>query len=317
MAPSGQRLRHVAQVGGVAPLEDRRLTGILFVVIGYFSFTVIDSCAKWLTLGGLPTGEVVFVRYAGQLVLVLALLGPTQQAALVRTRRPWLEVIRGLCLLGSTAANFLALKFLPLTVTSSINFSMPLVLCALSIPILGERVGWRRWLAIAIGFVGVLIVVRPGTQAFHPASLLSVVNVLFTASYMLLNRKLAGVDSTGTQQFYASLVATACVAPFALGGWTWPNDTLGWLVFVLIGAAAFVGHMFLTAGHRFAPASVLAPFGYFQIVFMTASSWLVFGQPPDIWIYLGAPIVIGSGLYIWLRERQLSKATVTEVAADD
>ena len=203
----------------IQPIEERRLTGIVFVLIGYFTFTVIDSCAKWLTLSGLPTGEVVFVRYAGQLLLVLALFAPTEGRRLAETRRPWLEIIRGLCLLGSTAANFLALKFLPLTVTSSINFSMPLVLCALSIPLLGEHVGWRRWLAIAIGFIGVLIVVRPGTQAFHPASLLSVLNVFLVASYMLLNRKLAGVDSTATQQFYASLVATLCVAGFAVGSW--------------------------------------------------------------------------------------------------
>jgi len=301
----------------IQPIEERRLTGIVFVLIGYFTFTVIDSCAKWLTLSGLPTGEVVFVRYAGQLLLVLALFAPTEGRRLAETRRPWLEIIRGLCLLGSTAANFLALKFLPLTVTSSINFSMPLVLCALSIPLLGEHVGWRRWLAIAIGFVGVLIVVRPGTQAFHPASLLSVLNVFLVAGYMLLNRKLAGVDSTATQQFYASLVATLCVAGFAIGNWVWPSDPIAWGCFIAIGVVAFGGHWLITTAHRLAPASALAPFGYVQIIFMTASSWLVFNQPPDEWTFVGAPIVIASGLYIWLRERQLATSVVTEVVTQD
>ncbi len=97
---------------------------------------------------------------------------------------------------------------------------------------------------------------------------------------MLLTRKLAGVDTVTTQQFYAGLVATICIAGFAVAGWTWPSDAAGWTAFALIGAAALIGHQFVTTAHRFAPASVLAPFGYLQIIFMTASSWLVFGQPP-------------------------------------
>lgn len=300
----------------VRPIEDRRLLGIGLVLVGYFCFTIIDSCAKWLSLAGLPTTEVVFVRYAGQLILVSALFLPTRGAALLVTRAPWLEVLRGLCLLGSTIANFFALKFLPLTVTGSIAFTMPLILCALSIPLLGEHVGWRRWLAILVGFVGVLIIVRPGTGAFHPAVFLSLLGAMFSALYMLLTRKLAGVDSVTTQQFYAGLVATICIAGFAVGGWTWPMDVAAWIAFGLIGVAALVGHQFLTTAHRYAPASVLAPFGYFQIIFMTASSWFIFNQPPDVWIFIGAPIVIASGLYIWLRERQLAKPVVTEVAVE-
>jgi drug/metabolite transporter (DMT)-like permease len=301
----------------VRPIEERRLTGIALMLAGYFCFTIIDSCAKWLTLAGLPTGEVVFVRYAGQLLLVIALFGPTRQVELVRTRRLWLEIVRGLCLLGSTAANFIAIRFLPLTVTSSISFTMPLILCALSIPLLGEQVGWRRWLAILVGFAGVLVIVRPGTAAFHPAIFVSLVGVVFTAFYMLLTRKLAGVDAVTTQQFYSGLVATICVAGFAIGGWQWPADAAGWVCFGLIGVAALAGHQLLTTAHRFAPASVLAPFGYLQIISMTASSWLIFQQPPDVWIFVGAPIVIGSGLYIWLRERQLSRSVVTAVAGED
>jgi drug/metabolite transporter (DMT)-like permease len=301
----------------IAPIEERRLLGIGFVLIGYLCFTVIDSCAKWLSGHGMPTTEVVFVRYAGQLILVSALFLPSRGTELVRTRSWKLEILRGLCLLGSTTFNFVAITFLPLTVTASIAFTMPLMLCALSIPLLGETVGWRRWLAILVGFAGVLIIVQPGSAAFHPAVILSLIGALFTALYILLTRKLAGIDSTTTQQFYAALVATLCIAPFAFGGWTWPADVAGWSAFAMIGAAALIGHQFLTTAHRFAPASVLAPFGYFQIIFMTASSWLIFNQPPDFWVYVGAPVVIGSGLYIWLRERKLQKAVVTEVAVRD
>lgn len=301
----------------VRPIEDRRLLGIGLVLCGYFFFTVIDSCAKWLSIGGLPTTEIVFIRYAGQLLLVTAIFAPVRGKSLLTTRSPWLEIARGLCLMGSTIANFFALKYLPLTVTGSIAFTMPLILCALSIPLLGETVGWRRWLAILVGFIGVLVIVRPGTAAFHPAVFLSLLGAAFSAFYSLLTRKLAGVDSVTTQQFYAGLVATLCVAGFAIGGWTWPTQTSGWVAFVLIGVAALIGHQFLTTAHRFAPASVLAPFGYLQIIFMTASSWLIFQQPPDVWIFIGAPIVIASGLYIWLRERQLAKTVVTEVVAED
>jgi len=301
----------------VQPLEDRRLLGILFVLVGYFCFTVIDSCAKFLVQAGMPPMEVVFVRYAGQFILVSAIFLPTGPRDLVRTRSWKIEVFRRLALLGSTILNFLAVVYLPLTVTSAISFTMPLILCVLSIPILGETVGWRRWMAILIGFAGVLIIVQPGTAAFHPAVLLSLGCAVFTALYMLMTRKLAGVDSARTQQIYASGVATVCIAPFAFGAFQWPAGLGEWFAFCLIGVAALVGHLFITTAHRYAPATVLAPFGYFQIIFMTAASWVLFNQPPSVWIYVGAPIVIGSGLYIWLRERQLARPVVTEVTVQD
>lgn len=301
----------------VKPVEDRRLLGITLMVSALFCYTLIDSCAKLMVQAGLPAMEVVFVRYAGQFLLVLVLFLPREGRGLARTRNLKLEIGRGLFLLGSTVCNFIAVIYLPLTITSAISFTMPLILCALSIPLLRETVGWRRWLAIAIGFVGVMIIVRPGTEAFHPAVFLSFGTAIFSALYNLSTRGLAGVDSTSTQQFFAAGVATLCIAPFSFGGWLWPQDPLIWLCFGLIGVFALIGHLFVTTAHRYAPASVLAPFGYLQIIFMTASSWVVFSQPPNVWIFVGAPIVIGSGLYIWLRERQLARSVVTEVAARD
>lgn len=301
----------------IKPVEDRRLLGIALMVSALFCYTVIDSCAKLMVQAGIPAMEVVFVRYAGQFILVLALFLPRERRALARTKNLKLEIARGLFLLGSTVCNFIAVIYLPLTITSAISFTMPLILCALSIPLLGETVGWRRWLAIGCGFLGVLIIVRPGTEAFHPAVFLSLGTAVFSALYNLSTRGLAGVDSTSTQQFYAAGVATLCIAPFSFGEWAWPQQPLTWLCFGLIGVFALIGHLFVTTAHRYAPASVLAPFGYLQIIFMTASSWVVFSQPPTVWIFVGAPIVIGSGLYIWLRERQLARSVVTEVTARD
>ncbi|MEO7221433.1 MAG: DMT family transporter [Devosia sp.] len=274
----------------VRPIEDRRLSGIGLALVGYFCFTIIDSCAKWLTQGGLPTIEVVFIRYAAQFLIVAAIFFPQRGMGLTTTHNLPVEILRGLALMGSTIFNFIAITHLPLTITSAIMFTSPLILCALSIPLLGEKVGWRRWLAILVGFAGVIVIVHPGTAAFHPAVILSLLGAACGAVYMLLTRKLAGVDTTTTQQFYSGLVATICIAPFALGGWVWPSDPSGWFAFCLIGVAALTGHQFITTAHRFAPASVLAPFSYFQIIFMTTSSWLIFNQPPEVWLNIGAPI---------------------------
>ncbi len=301
----------------VKPIEERRLRAIGFALIGYALFAITDSCAKWLAQSGLPPMQVVAVRYAGQLILIAALFAPTRGRDLVTTRAPWLEVVRGLFLMGSTICNFVAITFLPLTVTASISFTMPFILCALSGPLLGEHVGWRRWLAIAVGFVGVIVIVQPGTDAFHPAVLLSLLGVTFSALYFLMTRRLAGVDSTSTQSFYAGLVATICVLPFATGGWVWPSTPGQWIPFVLIGAAALTGHQFITTAHRWAPASVLAPFNYSLIVYLTASSWIVFNEPPTVWIFVGAPVVIGSGLYIWFREQQLARGIAREAAREE
>ncbi len=164
------------------------------------------------------------------------------------------------------------------------------------------------------GDVQVLMINLARSQQQLDALRLEAVN----PSFLITTRKLAGVDGVSTQQFYSALVATGCLIPFvALGGWVWPSDPATWFAFVMIGVAALVGHQLLTTAYRYAPASVLAPFSYVQIVFLTVSSWLVFNQPPDMWFFIGLPIVVGSGLYIWLRERQLSKSLTTATPIRD
>ncbi|MFO1143328.1 MAG: DMT family transporter [Amaricoccus sp.] len=288
----------------VAPIEDRRLHGIALVVLALLAFTGIDTCAKWLVLHGMATAEVVFVRYAVHLMLVVALVLPSGEPFL-RSRRPGPVVLRSLFLLGSTLLNFRALGSLPLTMTTAIMFTGPLWVCMLSIPLLGETVGPRRWTAILVGFAGILVAMRPWSGTLHWAVAFSFGAALCGALYSIFTRKLAGRDSTATQQFYAGLVATLGMAPFALGDWTWPSGPASWLAFLAIGCFGWGGHQLLIIAHRYAPASTLAPFSYTQIVWMTASSWLIFAQPPDGWILAGAAIVVASGLYIWLREASL------------
>lgn len=310
------RLR--ASLLGVKPVEDRRLLGISMVLVSLICFTSIDTSAKWLINQGMGIGQGVFLRYGINLVIIVLVFFPLMGKKLFASKRFDLQIIRGLLLLASTVLNFVALSYLSLTLTSAIFFSLPLVLCALSVPFLGEHVGWRRWIAVGIGFLGVLVIVQPGGQGFHWAMLLSLLAVIAVAFYNILNRKLAGVDSVYTQQFYAALVASVFVTPFMFGSisfgsiiidpmggreWFWPSLGWSWIAFFAMGFFGLLGHLLLTAAHRFAPASTLAPFVYVQIIWMTLSSWLIFGQVPDIWVWAGGVIVMGSGLYIWNRER--------------
>lgn len=290
-----------------APLSERRLLGIGLALAAYFLFVCLDSSAKWLGLVGIPALQVMFVRYAVHLVLAAGLNLPSKGMDLLRTNSLRLELLRALALVGSTLCNFTAVRYLPLTVTGAIGFTVPLIITALSVFFLKETVGWRRWTAIGVGFVGVLIIVRPGTEVFHPATMLSLGGAVCYAAYAMLTRRLAGVDSAGTQQFYGAALPTLVLAPFAIATWVWPTTTTDWIVLALIGVIGFSAHQFVTVAHRFAPASALAPFAYVQILFFAFASWLIFTQPPDIWFYIGAPIVMASGLYIWLRERALSK----------
>lgn len=292
-----------------APPAERRLLGIGLALAAYVMFTGIDSSAKWLGTVGISFIQIVFLRYAIHLLMVAAIHLPRHGWGLMRSANPRLQILRGIALLGATGCNFLAVQYLPLTVTGSIAFTVPLMICALSVPLLGEQVGWRRWTAIAVGFLGVLVIVRPGTDAFHPASLLCLLAAFSTAFYMLFTRRVSGFDSPATSQFYVGIFATALLLPIVPFFWSWPSTADGWFAFFAVGVFGFVGHQLITIASGLAPATVLAPFSYFQIFFMAASSWLVFQQPPDVWLYVGAPIVIASGLYIWQRERQLARPT--------
>jgi drug/metabolite transporter (DMT)-like permease len=279
------------------------------MLVATIMFTGIDTCAKWLVEAGMTPMAVVFVRYFVHMVLAVAFFLPSMRRELFTTQRPWLEVARGSALLVGTVLNFTAVKFLPLTLTSAIFFTVPLWVCALSIPMLGERVGWRRWIAILVGFCGALITTQVWSANFHWAAFLSIGTALCASFYAILTRKLAGVDSTATQQFYAAAVCSAGIAPMAFLDWQWPVTDIDWTVFALIGVFGWAGHHMLTLAHRYAQASTLAPFMYIQMFYMTASSWIIFHAPPSSWVVAGATLVLASGLFIWLREKQLSEET--------
>ena len=293
---------------GVAPREDRTAHGVLMMALAVFLFTLIDTSAKWMILGGIGALQVVFVRYAAHFLVALVVYLPAQGTAALRSNSPGKQLLRAVFLFGSTILNFTSLKYLPITVTTTIMFAGPIVVTLLSIPILGEKVGIRRIVAVCVGFIGVLVVMQPWGAEFHPAMLLNLAAMCFSSMYFIMTRLLAGIESNATSQIWAAGVATACLAPFALGGWVWPETPSVWLAFCMIGVFGATGHMAATYAHRLADASILAPVVYIQIGLAAGVGVLVFGTWPTVWTLVGGTIIIASGLYIWQRERALKKA---------
>lgn len=276
-------------------------------MLGAFAlFVVMDTSAKWLVSSGLAALQVAFMRFAVHLALVVAVYGPREGRSLARSARPRAQLARGCLLAGATLLNFTALKYLPLPVTISIFFAGPLVVCLLSIPVLGERVGPRRFAAVAAGFVGVLVIVEPWSERFDWRVAFSLGATLCASAYFVMSRLIRGADGNGTTQLYGALAGTVALAPFALAAWRWPDGATGWALLLLLGAIGLVGHTLVVRAHEFAEASVLAPTVYSQILYVSAASWLVFGQAPSPTTLAGASIVIASGLYVWWRERALA-----------
>jgi len=288
------------------PARERkeRLTGIALMCGAVAMFALLDTSAKYLNQH-MSTVQVVWARYTGAFLFPFLLLNPWTTPNLTITPRPGLQMARSVLLLLSTMLNFAALRFLQLDETTAIAFSTPFLVAALSGPILGEWVRWRRWTAIGVGFLGVLVVVKPGSAAFQPAALLSVGAALCYALYGISTRILARTDSNQTTLFYSNIVGAVALIPVLPLVWTMPTDPVVIAVMVLCGALASFGHYLLIAAHRLAPASVLAPFIYTQIVSMIALGYLVFGNVPSRWTLTGAGIVIASGLYMLHRERMV------------
>jgi drug/metabolite transporter (DMT)-like permease len=202
-----------------------------------------------------------------------------------------------------TALNFWALQYLQLAETGAIQFAVPILIAVFG-AVLGERLDLHRWAAVMAGFLGVMLIVRPGTEAFHPALLLSLGNAVLYALFNLLTRRLVRTESAEATQFLSALGALVAFAPFALVVWRTPQSAAEWGVILLTGFAGGLGHYLLAIAHRYAPATVLAPFMYLQILWMALLGYLVFGDVPGPAVVAGAAVVIASGLYLLDRERR-------------
>jgi drug/metabolite transporter (DMT)-like permease len=279
-----------------------RLVGVALMCGAVMCFAGLDACAKWLNQSIDPL-MTTWARYMGSVLVVSALLNPWTVPGLLRTRRPWLQAGRSALVLVSTILNFFALQYLQLAETVSIMFATPFLVALLAGPMLGEWVGPRRLVAISVGFVGVLIITRPGIGGMHPAAFLCVVAAVCYALYGISTRILAAHDPSATTMFYSGVAGVVVLTPALPLIWTTPPSILVWALMLLMGAFGALGHWFLILAHARAPAPLLAPFIYSQIVWMVALGYLVFGDLPDRWTLAGGSIVIASGLYLLYRER--------------
>src|SRR5262245_54509557 len=252
----------------------QRLMGIALMCGAVATFACLDATAKYLN-GHMDTLQVVWARYAGAFVLAFLVSNPLTRPGLMRTRRPVLQVVRSALLLGSSIFNFLAFRYLQLDQALSILFSVPFMVAALAGPMLGEWIGWRRWTAISVGFAGVLLVMRPGPTGLDPAALLSLGSAICYALYGITTRQLARSDSSETTLFYTNVVGAVVMLPVVLFVWTTPASY--WIAFLMImmGALGSIGHYLLIAGHRLAPASVLYPFMYTQLIWAVTLGYLI------------------------------------------
>jgi drug/metabolite transporter (DMT)-like permease len=247
---------------------------------------------------------VVWLRFFIHVIVAGAVLLPVRGLALVKTRHLRWHLLRAGMFVVMTAMNFWALQYLQLTVTSSIFFASPIIIALLSAKLLGEKLDFGRLAAILAGFAGVLVIVHPWSADFHPAMLVSVLNAVLYALFMMMTRRLAAYDSAETIQFIPAIGATLILTPFAIAAWEAPDTWLEWTLACMLGVFGGLGHYLLALAHRYAPSSVIAPFVYQQVIYMALFGYLVFGDVPGASVWTGAAIVVGSGLYLFARERR-------------
>ncbi|HLZ67805.1 MAG TPA: DMT family transporter [Aliidongia sp.] len=291
-----------------APATTRRIDdpvrGILLIIAAMVFFSMSDACSK--VLGQiLPPIEVVWLRYSGFTLLMLPAL--LRQPSRLRSAAPALQIGRGLGLLGSALFFTAGLRFLAMADATAMSFVSPLFITALSIPVLGEKVGLRRWSAIVVGLIGVLIVVRPGTSAFNPASIFPLLSSVSWACGIVLTRKMShSNDDMVTTLGYAAItgfVVVSLMLPFVWVVPPWKAVAIGGFMACVSTAAQWL----VVQGYRRANASVLAPFSYTQLVWSSLAGFLLFAMVPDLMTLAGAAVIIASGLYTAHRERIVAR----------
>jgi drug/metabolite transporter (DMT)-like permease len=308
-------VRHFRRAGDLlsdAGLQRRqRLTGIALMCGAVALFACLDTTAKYLNTQ-MDTSQVTWARYTSAFLLTLIVSNPFTHPGLLRTKRPKLQLIRALLLLGSTAFNFLALRWLQLDEALSIIFTFPFIVAIASGPMLGEWIGWRRWSAIGVGFAGVLLITRPGLGGMHPAALISLAATICYGLYAVITRVVSRADSNQTSLFYGNFIGALIMLPIIPFVWQTPPNALIALMLLATGIFGSAGHFCLIAGHKLAPASVLSPFVYTQLIWVITFGYLVFDNVPTAWTMAGAAVVIGSGLYLLYRERVRGQTATSE-----
>ncbi|CAN7644803.1 DMT family transporter [Pseudorhodoferax sp. LjRoot39] len=284
-----------------------RPNGILLHVLGLWVLSGLDASGKYLALLGVPVLLVAWVRYAVHTALSSAILLPRRGLGLLRTRSLRGQLLRGVLMIGSTLLFFSVLKRVPLAEATAMNFMAPIFLLALAPWLLHEPHRLHRWLGVALGFAGMLLVVRPGAGLDTVGVLLGVATALTFAAFQIATRRLAGDDPL-TTNYYGGLVGTVALTPLLPWVWELPALTAGqWVLLLSTGVTGAIGHGLQSAAYARTPATLLAPYSYLQILSAVGLGWAVFGQLPDATTALGIACICGAGIGVTLVERQFNR----------
>jgi drug/metabolite transporter (DMT)-like permease len=280
--------------------SDDPIRGIVLAVGATVLFGSSDTISKYLSTS-LPIAEFLWIRYVLFLAMAMV-LGRHVTRRSLHPRNPGLQVARGICVVLSSILFVYGVRRMTMAQATTINFLSPILITILSVPLLGETVGLRRWAAVGAGMLGMLVVVRPGLGEFQPATLFGVGGAFCWAMALIITRKIAISDAPETTVLWSAAIGAAVLTVMLPFGAAWPTGTQFGLA-LLLGVLASGGQWIVILAHRLAPASLLAPFFYSQLIWVSILGFVVFGNLPDRWTLTGAGIIIASGLYTAHRER--------------
>jgi drug/metabolite transporter (DMT)-like permease len=283
------------------------LRGVALMLAALMLFALLDATAKHLSqIFAVPL--LVWARYTLHCLLMVVFLVPSMRGGLLRTRRPGSQILRALMLLATTGLGIAALRLMPLAETTALGFLSPLIVTVLAGPWLGERIGAARWAAVLAGFLGVLLIARPGSAMVDAGVAFALGAAVCYSVYQILTRQLSASESTLTMLFYTALVGSVVMTAALPWFWGGPVPTpLQALMIASLGIYGGAGHFLLIRAFRRAPASVLSPFLYVQLIWATLLGWLVFDHLPDMWSVAGMIVIAASGLAVALAERHGTK----------
>jgi drug/metabolite transporter (DMT)-like permease len=288
--------------------EPHPLRSILLIMLTVAMFAWLDSIAKYLGRF-YPVPVVVWARYAFHLLFMLLIFGPRMRGQLLQTHRPGLQIVRGLLLVTSSLFFFSGLKYMPLAETSSITFIGPILVTLGASILLKERVDPARWVAVIAGFVGVLIIIRPGGAVFSPVALLPLCTAVSMAAFTLITRQMSGTEDPITTLFFSALVGTLVISLMLPFGWKAPESLFHVGLMAAMGLIGGVSHLVLIKAYEGASASRLAPYSYTQLVWTLSLGYLIFGDFPDGWSLVGIMVIVASAIYIATHQHLAGRET--------
>ncbi|MGY5776848.1 DMT family transporter [Rhizobium sp. LEGMi135b] len=301
--------------------QQNPLRGMTIMASAMILLPTMDAIAKYMaSFEGMSPGQVTFYRFFFQLVCMLPMLATMAGRSAFSAKRPWMNLLRGALHGAASLLFFAAVKYMPLADVFAIYFVEPFMLTALSALFLGDKVGWRRWLAIVIGFVGAMIVIQPSFEIFGLKALLPVACAFLFALYLFMNRAVGEADSPMTMQVMAGVGGTLFMSVTLLAGASagiadfepsLPASVLGLALLLILGSISGYAHMLVVRAFRLAPLSLLAPFQYFEIISATILGYAIFGDFPNLSKWIGIAIIVSSGLFIIWRERIQSRLEKT------